>query len=169
MITPVKTSLPRILRRKATSREWRQSKPIAKVVYYFGWRIFAQLMRSQLDDGSQLQVRPEIVHQESSSSVTSTASSQQSTEHGHHRHHHLVNEEKCRVVNCRTHPRHFIVLPFTNSKYYSRWQLVEIAGVDDEVQAHCGIFIRTQNLDYEAFVERVGKVIIGWQQDSHHT
>ncbi|KZT38422.1 hypothetical protein SISSUDRAFT_1046968 [Sistotremastrum suecicum HHB10207 ss-3] len=121
------------------------------------------------DDGSHLQVRPEIVHQESSSSVTSTASSQQSIEHGHHRHHHLVNEEKCRVVNCRTHPRHFIVLPFTNSKYYSRWQLVEIAGVDDEVQAHCGIFIRTQNLDYEAFVERVGKVIIGWQQDSHHT
>lgn len=47
--------------------------------------------------------------------------------------------------------------------------MVEIAGVDDEVQAHCGIFIRAQNLEYDAFVERVGKVVIGWQRDSHST
>jgi hypothetical protein len=34
--------------------------------------------------------------------------------------------------------------------------------VEDEVAAHCGLFIRAQNLDYDRFVERVGNVVKSW-------
>lgn len=66
--------------------------------------------------------------------------------------------------------RHFIVLPRLSGSTSSalhfgsreRWENVTIAGVEDEVGAHCGLFIPTQNLDYTAFVERVADAVVGW-------
>ncbi|KAG6853108.1 hypothetical protein C0991_006874, partial [Blastosporella zonata] len=61
--------------------------------------------------------------------------------------------------------RHFIVLPTGLGQVLGggeNWEKVLIAGVDDEVAAHCGLFIRDQNLDYEGFVERVGQKVLGW-------
>ncbi|PVG01563.1 hypothetical protein CPB86DRAFT_79377 [Serendipita vermifera] len=59
--------------------------------------------------------------------------------------------------------RHFITLP---GKYHvahrRRWLKVRIEGVEDEVAAHCGLFIRSQNLEYDAFVARVGELVKGW-------
>lgn len=40
------------------------------------------------------------------------------------------------------------------------WEKVIIRGVEDEVAAHCGIFIREQNLDYDGFLGRVGAKVI---------
>ncbi|KAG6844028.1 hypothetical protein H0H87_010493 [Tephrocybe sp. NHM501043] len=61
--------------------------------------------------------------------------------------------------------RHFIVLPTGLGQVLGggeNWEKVLIAGVDDEVAAHCGLFIREQNLDYDGFVERVGQKVLGW-------
>ncbi|KAG9028123.1 hypothetical protein FS842_004808 [Serendipita sp. 407] len=62
-------------------------------------------------------------------------------------------------------PHHFITLP-SNSKHTglckNRWLKVPIAGVEDEVAAHCGLFFRHQNLEYDQFVERVGKLVRSW-------
>lgn len=44
----------------------------------------------------------------------------------------------------------------------SNWELVCIPGAEDEVQAHCGLFIRKFNTEYEALVERVATKIEGW-------
>jgi hypothetical protein len=63
--------------------------------------------------------------------------------------------------NDRVNPQHFITLPWTSK---DRWLRVKVAGVEDEVAAHCGIFIRSQNLQYEDFVARVGRVVLGWLQ-----
>uniref|UniRef100_A0A0W0FBF7 AB hydrolase-1 domain-containing protein n=1 Tax=Moniliophthora roreri TaxID=221103 RepID=A0A0W0FBF7_MONRR len=55
--------------------------------------------------------------------------------------------------------RHFVVLPTGLGAILGggdKWEKVLIAGVDDEVAAHCGMFIPGQNLDYEGLVERVG-------------
>ncbi|CAG8562342.1 6804_t:CDS:2 [Acaulospora colombiana] len=58
---------------------------------------------------------------------------------------------------------HFITLP---GKYHGgnrrRWLKVRIEGVEDEVAAHCGLFIRNQNLQYDAFVARVGELVKSW-------
>jgi hypothetical protein len=48
---------------------------------------------------------------------------------------------------------------------WEKWEKVVIDGADDEVAAHCGLFIREQNLEYDAFVERVGTRILGWIRD----
>jgi len=60
--------------------------------------------------------------------------------------------------------RHFIVrparIPLLGGN--ERWEKVVIAGADNEVEAHCGLFIRTQNLDYDGLVEKVGKRVMGW-------
>jgi len=61
----------------------------------------------------------------------------------------------------RAGPQHFITLPWSSQE---RWLKVRIAGVEDEVAAHCGLFIRSQNLQYDEFVARVGRVVLGWLQ-----
>lgn len=61
--------------------------------------------------------------------------------------------------------RHFIVLPTGLGRALGggeNWERVQIEGVQDEVAAHCGLFIRGQNLDYDGLVERVGKKVLGW-------
>ncbi|KZP17327.1 hypothetical protein FIBSPDRAFT_934031 [Athelia psychrophila] len=62
-------------------------------------------------------------------------------------------------------PRHFIVLPTGLGRALGgseKWEPVIIAGVQDEVAAHCGLFIRDQNLDYDGLVERVGVRVLKW-------
>jgi hypothetical protein len=62
-------------------------------------------------------------------------------------------------------PRHFIVLPTGLGRALGggdKWEAVIIGGVHDEVAAHCGLFIRGQNLDYDGLVERVGKKVLAW-------
>lgn len=66
--------------------------------------------------------------------------------------------------------RHFIVLPHTRNgpsdKVHfgsrERWERIPIRGVDDEVGAHCGLFIRQHNPDYDKLVERISDDIRGW-------
>ena len=59
--------------------------------------------------------------------------------------------------------RHFIVLPGrAHKKARQKWERVRIGGVEDEVAAHCGLFIRAQNLEYNLFVERVAGVVERW-------
>lgn len=61
--------------------------------------------------------------------------------------------------------RHFIVLPTGLGQVLGggdKWEKVLIEGVEDEVAAHCGLFIRSQNLDYDGFVHRVGTKLISW-------
>ncbi|KAL5483304.1 hypothetical protein ACEPAI_8534 [Sanghuangporus weigelae] len=66
--------------------------------------------------------------------------------------------------------RHFIVLP--DVKYarteslrfgsLEHWERFPILNVDDEVEAHCGLFIRSCNPRYENLVERVADVMEEW-------
>ena len=68
--------------------------------------------------------------------------------------------------------RHFIVLPDvegkrTESRRYGsleRWERFPILNVADEVEAHCGLFIRSKNPMYEKLVERVADVILDWSK-----
>jgi len=57
---------------------------------------------------------------------------------------------------------HFITLPSTKSLCFWRWEKVQIGGVKDEVGAHCGVFIRGKNLEYDQFVERVAERVYSW-------
>ncbi|KAL5504768.1 hypothetical protein ACEPAH_7431 [Sanghuangporus vaninii] len=66
--------------------------------------------------------------------------------------------------------RHFIVLPDveyarTESLRYGsleHWERFPILNVDDEVEAHCGLFIRSRNPRYENLVERVADIMEEW-------
>ncbi|KAF9261744.1 hypothetical protein L218DRAFT_961241 [Marasmius fiardii PR-910] len=61
--------------------------------------------------------------------------------------------------------RHFVVLPTGLGAILGggdKWEQIVIGGVEDEVAAHCGMFIPGQNLDYEGLVERVGKRVLDW-------
>lgn len=61
--------------------------------------------------------------------------------------------------------RHFIVLPTGLGRRFGgeqHWEKVIIGGVEDEVAAHCGLFIRGQNLDYDGLLARVGTRVIRW-------
>ncbi|KAH7910897.1 hypothetical protein BJ138DRAFT_48183 [Hygrophoropsis aurantiaca] len=61
--------------------------------------------------------------------------------------------------------RHFVVLPdimHHATLGAEKWEKVEIAGVEDEVAAHCGLFVPGQNLEYSALIERVGKRVLQW-------
>ena len=51
----------------------------------------------------------------------------------------------------RRAPQHFIVLPWVMGY---RWQGIPIGGVEDEVEAHTGIFFRNKNFEYDSVVER---------------
>ena len=62
-------------------------------------------------------------------------------------------------------PRHFIVLPTGLGRVLGgveNWERIQIGGVQDEVAAHCGLFVRGQNLDYDGLVGKVGKRVLGW-------
>lgn len=65
--------------------------------------------------------------------------------------------------------RHFIILPldlsFGTVGAGEHWEKVRMAGVEDEVGAHCGLFIKDQNVEYDALVKRVGGLISGWCLD----
>ncbi|KAJ7753888.1 hypothetical protein B0H14DRAFT_2979703 [Mycena olivaceomarginata] len=72
-------------------------------------------------------------------------------------------EDKARAKGKAGH--HFIVLPTGLGQVLGggeKWEKVVIGGVEDEVAAHCGLFLRGQNLDYDGLVERVGKRVLGW-------
>lgn len=61
--------------------------------------------------------------------------------------------------------RHFVVLPNGMGQFLGgmeKWERVPIAGVEDEVNAHTGLFISSQNLEYEALVNKVTDRILGW-------
>lgn len=58
-------------------------------------------------------------------------------------------------------PRHFIIIPWDSTPSRTRWERVPVAGSPSEVDAHCGIFFREKNWEYDQFVERVSK----WVQD----
>jgi hypothetical protein len=77
-----------------------------------------------------------------------------------------TKEEKDAKARSKGKPgHHFIVLPTGLGKILGggeKWEKVVIGGVEDEVQAHCGLFIRGQNLDYDGLVERVGQRVLGW-------
>ncbi|KAJ7835983.1 hypothetical protein B0H13DRAFT_2678258 [Mycena leptocephala] len=77
-----------------------------------------------------------------------------------------AKEEKDTKARSKGKPgHHFIVLPTGLGKILGggeKWEKVVIGGVEDEVQAHCGLFIRGQNLDYDGLVERVGQRVLGW-------
>lgn len=64
--------------------------------------------------------------------------------------------------------RHFVVLPDGLAERlggFDRWEQVEIAGVESEVDAHLGLFIPGNNLKYEGLVERIGKKVLDWCED----
>jgi hypothetical protein len=75
-------------------------------------------------------------------------------------------EEKAEKARAKGKPgHHFIVLPTGVGQVLGggdKWEKVVIGGVEDEVAAHCGLFIRGQNLDYEGLVERVATRVFGW-------
>lgn len=75
------------------------------------------------------------------------------------------HETALKAKKCVSPSRHFIVLPTGLGRRLGgsgKWECVTIGGVHDEVAAHCGIFIRSQNRDYDGFVERVGKKVLAW-------
>lgn len=57
----------------------------------------------------------------------------------------------------RRHPQHFIVLPWVMGY---RWQGIPVGGVEDEVEAHTGIFFRDKNFEYDGVVERTANFVI---------
>ncbi|KDQ60247.1 hypothetical protein JAAARDRAFT_56178 [Jaapia argillacea MUCL 33604] len=71
--------------------------------------------------------------------------------------------EKVKKEKHRPHRRHFIVLPGTlHATAKHKWENVPIAGSKDEVEAHCGLFMRNMNLQYDQFVERVATTVSEW-------
>ncbi|QRV82152.1 hypothetical protein RhiJN_10167 [Ceratobasidium sp. AG-Ba] len=54
-------------------------------------------------------------------------------------------------------PHHFVVLPRKGTD--QQWICVPVAGADSEVSAHCGIFFREENLEYDRLVADVGNVV----------
>ena len=73
----------------------------------------------------------------------------------------------------KTHSgHHFVVLPKAAFGLVldgsEKWEKVSIGGVEDEVAAHCGLFIQGQNLEYDGLVHRVGEKILGWCREFSH-
>ncbi|PPQ68460.1 hypothetical protein CVT26_006047 [Gymnopilus dilepis] len=63
------------------------------------------------------------------------------------------------------HHRHFFVLPNGLGSVLGgmdKWENVPIAGVEDEVNAHTGLFIPKYNLGYDALVEKVASRVLEW-------
>jgi hypothetical protein len=64
--------------------------------------------------------------------------------------------------------RHFVVLPDGLAERLGgldRWEQVDIAGVESEVDAHLGLFIPSNNHKYDGLVERIGKKVLDWCED----
>lgn len=57
-------------------------------------------------------------------------------------------------------PRHFIVVPGKTAR--DGWEKVYIRHAEDEVQAHCGLFIRDLNEEYDMLVSRVAGQVDYW-------
>ena len=73
----------------------------------------------------------------------------------------------------KTHSgHHFVVLPKAAFGLVlggsEKWEKVSINGVEDEVTAHCSLFIQGQNLEYDGLVHRVGERILGWCREFSH-
>ncbi len=63
---------------------------------------------------------------------------------------------------------HFVVLPHGIGERFGgmdKWERVEMGGVEDEVDAHLGLFISGRNFDYEGLVDKVGTKVLGWCED----
>ena len=66
--------------------------------------------------------------------------------------------------------RHFIVLPHfrdvrSNSWHFGsgeNWECIQISNASDEVEAHCGLFIRDLNPNYDLLLNRVADIVEGW-------
>lgn len=61
--------------------------------------------------------------------------------------------------------RHFVVLPTGLGQILGggeMWEKVHVHAVENEVEAHCGLFIHEQNVEYAKLVERVGQRIEDW-------
>ncbi|GLB39790.1 putative prostaglandin-F synthase activity [Lyophyllum shimeji] len=79
--------------------------------------------------------------------------------------HEAPNNDKRKKKDKIKSGHHFIVLPNGLGQILGgseNWEKVVIAGVEDEVAAHCGLFLRGRNLEYDALVERVGRKVLGW-------
>ncbi|KAF8869632.1 hypothetical protein CPB84DRAFT_1914865 [Gymnopilus junonius] len=77
-----------------------------------------------------------------------------------------ANREKKSARKSKAH-RHFVVLPNGLGSVLGgidKWENVPIAGVEDEVSAHTGLFIPEYNLDYESLVAKVANRVLGWCQ-----
>ncbi|KAF8605735.1 hypothetical protein BDV93DRAFT_46555 [Ceratobasidium sp. AG-I] len=66
-------------------------------------------------------------------------------------------EKRLRDANKVDSPHHFIVLPRKGTD--QQWICVPVAGADSEVTAHCGLFFRDENLEYDRLVEDAGNVV----------
>lgn len=95
---------------------------------------------------------------------TSSNSSQQSIEQGKDSKHDTGDSGRSAPKPKVTKPHHFITTPshHLHARSVDKWEKVPVRGVKDEVAAHCGIFILSQNLDYTEFVENVATKVIGW-------
>lgn len=69
------------------------------------------------------------------------------------------DESKSKKKTKSKSPQHFIVLPWFLSPH---WVMVPVEKAHDEVAAHCGLFFRDQNLEYDAFVAKVGDIVLKW-------
>ncbi|CAE6427969.1 unnamed protein product [Rhizoctonia solani] len=54
-------------------------------------------------------------------------------------------------------PHHFIVLPREGTD--QNWVRIPVAGADSEVTAHCGLFFREENHEYDRMVSDVGNIV----------
>ncbi|KAF8962314.1 hypothetical protein BDZ97DRAFT_1121982 [Flammula alnicola] len=76
----------------------------------------------------------------------------------------LKQQEKEKSKKNKTE-RHFVILPNGLGQVLGgmeKWENVPIGGVEDEVNAHTGLFMPQQNLEYELLVDRVANRILGW-------
>ncbi|KAG9125950.1 hypothetical protein FRC07_005477 [Ceratobasidium sp. 392] len=64
-------------------------------------------------------------------------------------------------------PHHFIVLPRKGTD--QQWICVPVAGAESEVTAHCGLFFKEENLEYDRLVSDVGNVVRGFWDGSGGT
>ncbi|KAJ1302159.1 hypothetical protein OPQ81_000987 [Rhizoctonia solani] len=54
-------------------------------------------------------------------------------------------------------PHHFVVLPRKGTD--QNWICIPVAGADSEVTAHCGLFFREENHEYDRMVSDVGNIV----------
>jgi hypothetical protein len=57
-------------------------------------------------------------------------------------------------------PNNFIVLPKRGTDH--QWIRVPVAGAQDEIAAHCGLFFRDENPGYQQLIEDVGNIVRGF-------